>query len=328
MDILLRGHLHETRIDSVASAEGELLRCAAGAAYQTRKWPNRAVYAEWLDDELRIYPIRYEDSPRPIWTTDPSVFPRDKDHQRSFPIARRTRQFDNAKPSAATPSRPIQPVRFRSNIPSLGNLPFVGRDDLMGRMTTIFGNLGAEAVVVLHGERGVGKSELAREFARRHRDRYSGGTFWVDASTDAIPIHFARIAKTILGLDFPPDVPLDEQGQRCFFGLAGAPALLIYDNVTSLERLQPWLPMSGMLLHVVITTLQDLEAVAWPCLEVPRFSHNQSLELIERLLQPAAKSAKVVKIAAGGNRREILLAERARERAQERIPQKRPVPEY
>ena len=282
IDILLRGHLHETRIDSVASAEGELLRCAAGAAYQTRKWPNRALYAERLDDELKIYPIRYEDSPRPVWTTDPSVFPRDHDHHRSFRISRRTRPPDIAKPSPATPSRPTTPARFQSNIPSRCNLPFVGRDELIDRMAAILGSPG-EAVVVLHGEPGVGKSELAREFARRQRDRYSGGTFSVDASTDAISIHFAGIAKTILGLDFPPDMSIDEQGQRCFFVLAAAPVLLIYDNVLSLERLESWLPRSGMPVHVVITTLLDLEAAAWHCLEVERFSHKQSLELVERL---------------------------------------------
>ena len=36
VDVLLRGHLHDTRIESLASPEGELLRIAAGAAYQAR----------------------------------------------------------------------------------------------------------------------------------------------------------------------------------------------------------------------------------------------------------------------------------------------------
>lgn len=62
--ILLRGHLHEARIESVASAEGEVLRCAAGAAYQSRKWPNRGLYGRLDNSRLTIYPIRYEDTRR------------------------------------------------------------------------------------------------------------------------------------------------------------------------------------------------------------------------------------------------------------------------
>ena len=84
--ILLRGHLHDTKIESVASTEGELFRCAAGAAYQTRKWPNRALYGTLDGNSVTVYPIRYEDAPRPVWTTDPSVFPRDPSHKRAFPL--------------------------------------------------------------------------------------------------------------------------------------------------------------------------------------------------------------------------------------------------
>jgi predicted phosphodiesterase len=88
--ILLRGHLHDTKVESAASPEGELFCCAAGAAYDTREWPNRAIYASLEDDRLTIFPIRYEDDPRPIWTTDPRVFPRDPDHQRTFQLPKKT----------------------------------------------------------------------------------------------------------------------------------------------------------------------------------------------------------------------------------------------
>ncbi|MFN0104157.1 MAG: metallophosphoesterase family protein [Bryobacteraceae bacterium] len=84
--VMLRGHLHETRIESVASADGAMLRFAAGAAYQSRRWPNRALYGTFADGRVTIYPIRYEDSPREIWTTDPSVFPLDVTHERSFSV--------------------------------------------------------------------------------------------------------------------------------------------------------------------------------------------------------------------------------------------------
>jgi 3',5'-cyclic AMP phosphodiesterase CpdA len=75
VDAILRGHLHETDVESVASANGRALHIAAGAAYQTRKWPNRAVYAAIGGEHLTIFPTRYEDQPREVWTIDPSLFP-------------------------------------------------------------------------------------------------------------------------------------------------------------------------------------------------------------------------------------------------------------
>src|ERR1022692_50172 len=87
-DFILRGHLHETDVESIASASGEALYCAAGAAYQTRKWPNRAVYASIKGERLTIFPIRYEDQPIEVWTVDPSLFPNEPEYEKSFPIPR------------------------------------------------------------------------------------------------------------------------------------------------------------------------------------------------------------------------------------------------
>ena len=75
IDFVLRGHLHETDVERVAGVSGETLNFAAGAAYQTRKWPNRALYAEIDGDRVTVFPIRYEDDPEEIWTVDPSLFP-------------------------------------------------------------------------------------------------------------------------------------------------------------------------------------------------------------------------------------------------------------
>src|SRR5262249_20158931 len=43
VDCILRGHLHETDVESIVGPSGAALHVAAGAAYQTRRWPNRAL---------------------------------------------------------------------------------------------------------------------------------------------------------------------------------------------------------------------------------------------------------------------------------------------
>jgi hypothetical protein len=54
---------------------GNALHMAAGTAYQTRKFPNRALYQSFQDGRIDVFPIRYEVKPREMWTVDPSVFP-------------------------------------------------------------------------------------------------------------------------------------------------------------------------------------------------------------------------------------------------------------
>src|SRR5262249_16701627 len=104
VDIILRGHLHETDVEAVAGMMGNALHFAAGAAYQTRKWPNRALYVAVDNGKVEVFPIRYEDQPHEIWTTDPSVFP-EPPHTQIFTISRTT-----------TPSPSLSGIQIGENV--------------------------------------------------------------------------------------------------------------------------------------------------------------------------------------------------------------------
>jgi len=86
LDVILTGHLHEAGFISVGMWTGRNLWCAAGATYQTRNFPNTAYYATFQTDHVTIFPIRYEDQPREVWTVDPSVFSFASRHELSFPV--------------------------------------------------------------------------------------------------------------------------------------------------------------------------------------------------------------------------------------------------
>jgi predicted phosphodiesterase len=85
-DVILSGHLHRPSFAAVGMWTGRNLWCAAGATYQTRDLPNTAYYATFNTDHVTIFPIRYEDQPREVWTVDPSIFPYGRDHLASFPV--------------------------------------------------------------------------------------------------------------------------------------------------------------------------------------------------------------------------------------------------
>ncbi|NTU54274.1 MAG: SUMF1/EgtB/PvdO family nonheme iron enzyme [Chlorobiaceae bacterium] len=89
VDLLLQGHFHEAVTESIVSANGEYLKLAAGAAYQTRQYPNTAMYGTFDGHQVSIFPIRYEDAPREVWTLDTSLFPAPS-YIKSYPLPGRT----------------------------------------------------------------------------------------------------------------------------------------------------------------------------------------------------------------------------------------------
>jgi len=88
LDVVLTGHLHEEGIARVQMGDGRNLYCAAGATYQGRDWPNKALYATFEGDHVRIFPICYFDAPREIWTLDTSQFPNEPGYEMRYPVPR------------------------------------------------------------------------------------------------------------------------------------------------------------------------------------------------------------------------------------------------
>ncbi len=195
----------------------------------------------------------------------------------------------------------VRPI-VRSNVPSMGKRPFLGREKLLEKIGAGLGDVDRESVAVLHGQPGVGKSEVAREFARRSGDRYSGGTFWVDASKGGLGLAFATIGKTMLNLAAPAGFTIEEQGQFCFQRLGAEPMLLIYDNVVRFEEIAEWLPVSGMQLHVLLTTFVVGDERAWDWIEVPLLTEEESVAVARELTEGRLSEEKCREIArfAGG----------------------------
>lgn len=73
-DLVLTGHLHENEVEQVVGSSGDTLHLSCGALYQTRKWPNTAMFCTLTDSKVTVTPIHYVDTPRPAWTLDTSLF--------------------------------------------------------------------------------------------------------------------------------------------------------------------------------------------------------------------------------------------------------------
>lgn len=87
-DCILTGHLHNTDIESVNGLSGECVHLAAGASYQTSKWPNTAMFVRLGQDNLTVLPIHFVIQPKARWTVDTSIYHRSGDYSGTIALSR------------------------------------------------------------------------------------------------------------------------------------------------------------------------------------------------------------------------------------------------
>lgn len=141
------------------------------------------------------------------------------------------------------------------NVP-LPNPHFTGRDAQMGGLAKGLAAGSAVTVHSLHGLGGVGKTQLAVQYAHAHAGDYDV-VWWVAAEETApIPDQFSALA-TALGVDAAADPEvLRVQVHEALRGTAGW--LLVFDNADEAGDIAGWLPRApqpGRVPgHVIITT--------------------------------------------------------------------------
>ena len=128
----------------------------------------------------------------------------------------------------------------------------VGREPELEELAALMGSPGNNRHVVVHGVSGVGKSELLREYARRHVDRYPGGRYWINCSLGPTE-ELLRIGRQCWGLDALEGTAA-EQAVQVLRLLAAEAVLLIYDNATAEDVLAEWLPPAGKA-HVLVSSV-------------------------------------------------------------------------
>lgn len=129
---------------------------------------------------------------------------------------------------------------------------FTGRTKDLQELARILKDGGAAAisqVVAASGLGGIGKTQLAVEFAHRYGRYFAGGVFWVSAaSADDVKHQIAQCGGAA-GMQLRADydaLKLDEQVALVLSEWQSPlPRLLIFDNCESEELLQQWRPPAG-----------------------------------------------------------------------------------
>ncbi|GAA4923312.1 FxSxx-COOH system tetratricopeptide repeat protein [Nonomuraea thailandensis] len=175
------------------------------------------------------------------------------------------------------------PPSGMNGLPRRPAAAFVGRDAALGDLRRALDDEPGAGVIsqAVLGLGGVGKSELALQYAHRHRQDYEL-VWWIDAdSPDLIRTGLADLARALAcGIDSvaAEQATVEEAAAWAVSWLAAHPDwLIIFDNVEEVADVEPYLARltHG---HVLITTRRD---IGWQHLDITPVR----LELLSR---PAA----------------------------------------
>jgi hypothetical protein len=110
-----------------------------------------------------------------------------------------------------------KPVGIPQNIPYTGASNFVGRSKELETLHQKLQRTDCVAISALAGMGGVGKTELAIQYALAHRETYQGGICWLQAREQDVGTQIVNFTQVHFGLNPPKDIKeLRERVRWCW----------------------------------------------------------------------------------------------------------------
>lgn len=126
------------------------------------------------------------------------------------------------------------------------------------------------------GMGGLGKTQLAVEYAHKHKNNYPNGVFWIEADSD-INTQLLQMAEKTKW--FSPHLEDTDVLSNTLVKLKNtSDCLIIFDNVESHDQIKPYLPTVQATPHLLITSRIDLNG--FTALPLELLTSEQSVELL------------------------------------------------
>ncbi|MBP5973938.1 tetratricopeptide repeat protein, partial [Brasilonema sp. CT11] len=190
-----------------------------------------------------------------------------------------------------SPERERAKLTPPNNVVFQGCANFVGRQHELCLLQELLQKPGAVAISAVSGMGGVGKTELATQYARQHEADYPGGICWLNARQSNLAAEIIQFAQLDMKLEVPQQdfrgkqLSLTEQVHWCWQNWQPPEglALVVLDDITDLGSCREFLPTAHRFRVLMTTRLRNLDSnIEEISLDV--LSPEEALQLLTKLV--------------------------------------------
>ncbi|MEM6751696.1 MAG: tetratricopeptide repeat protein [Cyanobacteria bacterium P01_C01_bin.38] len=188
--------------------------------------------------------------------------------------------------------KPFKPIKY---IPKIGNPNFVGRTYELGKVHKELYQQENNRVAIfsVSGMGGVGKTELAIQYARKYYDNYSGGIGWFNVRDANLAAEIIQFIQLRMGLEVPQKdvqknpLTLEQQVAWCWQNWQPPEGLVlvVLDDVTEYKDIKKLLPRTdNQRFKLLITTRQRRLDTNLVDISLDVLSEDEALLLLRGIL--------------------------------------------